>query len=129
MYLIDGYNLLHQFYKDIDEHKINYYREELIFLIKDYCENKRKRCQIFFDVKSVPLSLLPPVKLKSDYLKVSYVKDADLAIINILENTKDITRYTVVSSDRKITDYAKKKGFKVFSSKDFKTILLTFKLE
>ncbi|MEO0119478.1 MAG: NYN domain-containing protein [candidate division WOR-3 bacterium] len=128
MYLIDGYNLLHQFYKDIDENKINYYREELIYLIKDYCEIKRKKAQIFFDVKSVPISLLPPIRLKSDYLKVSYVKDADLAIINILENTKDITRYTVISSDRKITGYAQKKGFKVFTAKKFKTILLTFKL-
>ncbi len=129
MYLIDGYNLLHQFYKNIGEDKINYYREELIYLIKDYCEIKRKKAQIFFDVKNVPLALLPPIRLKSDYLKVSYVKDADLAIINILENTKDITRYTVISSDRKITDYAQKRGFKVFSSKNFKTILLTFKLE
>ncbi|MEO0113082.1 MAG: hypothetical protein ABIK80_03905, partial [candidate division WOR-3 bacterium] len=72
---------------------------------------------------------LPPIRLKSDYLKVSYVKDADLAIINILENTKDITRYTVVSSDRKIINYAQRKGFKVFSSQRFKTILLTFKWE
>ncbi len=129
MYLIDGYNLLHQFYKDINENNINYYRKELIFLIRDYCESKKKKGQIFFDVKSVPLSLLPPIKLKSNYLKVSYVKDADLAIINMLENTKDITRYKVVSSDRKITDYAKKRGFKVFSSENFKTLLLTFKLK
>lgn len=129
MYLIDGYNLLHQFYKDIDENKIDYYRKELIFLIKDYCEDKKKKAQIFFDVKGIPLVLLSPTILKSEYLKVSYVKDADLAIINILENTKDITRYKVVSSDKRIMDYAKKKGFRVFSSKNFKTILLTFKLE
>lgn len=129
MYLIDGYNLLYQFYKNIDDNNINYYREELISLIKDYCETKRKKAQIFFDVKSVPLSLLPPIKLKSDYLKVSYVRDADLAIINLLENTKDITRYTIISSDRKISDYARRRGFKVLSSKNFKTILLTFKIE
>lgn len=129
MYLIDGYNLLHQFYKNIDENKINYYREEMIFLIKDYCEIKKKKAQLFFDVKGIPLALLPPIKLKSDYLKVSYVKDADLAIINLLENTKDITRYTVISSDKKIIDYAQRRGFKVLTSPKFKTILLTFKIE
>lgn len=129
MYLIDGYNLLHQFYKNIDENRIDYYREEMILLIKDYCETKKKKAQIFFDVKNIPLSLLPPVKLKSNYLKVSYVRDADLAIINLLENTRDITHYTVISSDREIINYAQKKGFKVFSSKKFKTILLTFKIE
>ncbi|MCX7836889.1 MAG: NYN domain-containing protein [candidate division WOR-3 bacterium] len=129
MYLIDGYNLLYQFYKNIDGNKISYYREEIIFLIKDYCETKKKKAQIFFDVKNVPLVSLLPIRFKSDYLKVSYVKDADLAILNILENTKDITRYTVISSDRKISSYAQKKGFKVLSSQKFKTILLTFKME
>jgi rRNA-processing protein FCF1 len=90
MYLIDGYNLLYQFTKDLKREEINEKRE------------------------------------KNQYLKISYTKDADLAIINLLENTKDITKYTVVSSDRKICDYAQKRGFRVLNSQKFKNLLIDF---
>jgi|UniRef100_A0A7V5XYW9 predicted RNA-binding protein with PIN domain len=126
MYLIDGYNLLYQFAKDLKREEINEKRERLILLIKDYCEKRKKRCWLFFDVKSIPLALLPQKNQKSQYLKISYTKDADLAIINLLENTKDITKYTVVSSDRKICDYAQKRGFRVLNSQKFKNLLIDF---
>jgi len=126
MYLIDGYNLLYQFEKDLKKEEINEQRERLISLLKDYCEKRKKKGWVFFDVKSIPLALLPPKIQKSEYLKISYTKDADLAIINLLENTKDITKYTVISSDRKICDYAQRRGFKVLNSKKFKNLLIDF---
>jgi len=117
-YLIDGNNFLGQI-------SSSYLRDSgskygLILKLLTFQRLKRTRILIVFD--GPPDPNLTDERLRRKKFSIiypSYGQDADFLIKELILKQRDRKKFIVVSSDHEIKDYAKSKGVKTLSSKDF----------
>lgn len=105
MLLIDGYNLLYQ---------TEYEKEEFIEKIELYADKKKKKILLIFDGYTDYDGTF-----FNQYLTIKYVGDADQEIMRLIEENKNPSAYILVSSDRKLTTFAKKNRIKFIRSDQF----------
>ncbi|MHC4605323.1 MAG: NYN domain-containing protein [Planctomycetota bacterium] len=121
--MIDGYNLLFASRRGrIDRRELAKERERLIQLILHYCRLCGKRAIVVFDHTKGPPVYGEPIRRNLGEMEYRFTPDdttADEEIVVMLEQTKDRTAYTVVSSDRAITGAAEKRRIKSINSKEF----------
>lgn len=104
MYLIDGYNLLHQ--TEIDT------REELVSRIDRFCASRNKHATIVFDGYS-------PDDLSTWSVEVRFGGDADELLKKIINETANPSEIVLVSSDNDVRFSARARGMRVIKSEDF----------
>ncbi|MFQ6107999.1 MAG: NYN domain-containing protein [Candidatus Aminicenantales bacterium] len=121
-YLIDGNNFIGylspSFLKD-PRSKQALISQLLVF-------NRQKRTKIYLVFDGPPLQDLETKKLREESLSIIYPgidEDADRVIKRIIEKQTDLRRFSVVSSDREIRRFAKTKGARSLSCKDFHRLL------
>ena len=128
MYLIDGYNLLHQ--TDFSE------KEDMINALDKFCRARHKDATIVFDGRC-------PYNLSTDFVQVIFTGDADAGIAEIIEkcdnrrdwyrctdNCTDSTdyenegrnpasKYILVSSDKELRYLARQKRIETIRAEEF----------
>ena len=123
MLLIDGYNLLFASRRGrIDFRELDTERERLLTLLHHYCRLCGKRAIVIFDHTKGPPVYGVALRQSLGEIEYRFTPEgvtADEEIIAMLEHTKDITAYTIVSSDRAITGAAEKNRMQFILSKDF----------
>jgi predicted RNA-binding protein with PIN domain len=118
LFLIDGYNLLHQIPElsaDLSQELMDQ-RDKLIHTLVVFSARSNTLFQVVFDA---PQNCAFPRKYPG--VKVNYASpSADSLIRRIISNNQNNPRLTVVSSDRKhIGHFAKMSGVKWLTSKQF----------
>ncbi len=116
-YLIDGHNLIpymHGMSLDQLDDEIR-----LIDVLEVYFRKIRKKATIFFD-RGQPGSKLV---IRRSFITAKFTRApliADQAIRNQLKRLEGSAKnYTVVSSDYEVSDFARRKGAKTLSSREF----------
>lgn len=123
-FLIDGYNLMHQFpqWQKLIQNDLTLARERLLALLCRFVQTKRVRVTVIFDGQEgknsnthfhgIQILFSKPPQKADDLLKKYIAK---------YERRKE---WTVVTSDREIVHYAKACGVSVESSKHFAQSLI-----
>jgi len=120
--LIDGNNLLgHIFPTSFREKQSKF---NLIYDLFIFQRRKRTRVSVVFDGRAEP-SLEKFQKKKFSIIYPPLGQNADGIIKDIISNETDLRRFFVISSDQEIKRFAKSKGAKTLSSKDFSRELKT----
>ena len=121
-YLIDGNNLLgHIFPTSFREKQSKF---NLIYDLFIFQRRKRTRVSVVFDGRAEP-GLEKFQKKKFSIIYPPLGQNADGMIKDIISNETDLRRFFVISSDQEIKRFAKSKGAKTLSSKDFSRELKT----
>lgn len=121
-YLIDGNNLLGQISSSHPRDSRSKY--SLILKLLTFQRLKRTRILLVFD--GAPDPRLANEKLRRKKFSIIYPscgQNADSVIKELISKQTDRKKFTVVSSDREIKNYAKASRVKVLSSKDFHLLL------
>jgi predicted RNA-binding protein with PIN domain len=116
-FIIDGHNLIPHIHglslTQIDD------EFALINILDSYFKTERKKAVVYFD-KAAPLG---EQNLHRGFLSVHFTRppmDADNAILNAVRTLgRSASNYTIVSSDQKVKDNARKMGAQVLSSAEF----------
>jgi len=117
-YLIDGNNFLGQ----ISSFHLRDPRSKYSLVLKLLIFQGLKKTRILLVFDGTPDPNLSGEKLrrkKFSILYPSYGQNADSLIRELISKQTDRKKFTVISSDREIRDYAKSQGAKSLSSKDF----------
>jgi predicted RNA-binding protein with PIN domain len=121
-YLIDGNNLMgHIFPHSFREKQSKY---NLIYDLLIFQRRKRTRVSVVFDGAAEP-GLEKFQKKEFSIIYPPLDQKADEIIKEIISRETDLRRFFVVSSDREIKSFAKSKGAKALSSKEFNRELKT----
>lgn len=113
-YIIDGNNLLGKIKNKISGvNDPQMYREKLAFLLERYFSTKKVRVTLNFD--GHPRDAIKVSKIKIIY---SENKPADDLIVHQIETAKNPKHIVVVSSDRKIMEFAKACSCTVLKSEE-----------
>lgn len=121
-YLIDGNNLMgHIFPHGFREKQSKY---NLIYDLLIFQRRKRTRVFVVFDGAAEP-GLEKFQKKEFSIIYPPLGQKADGIIKEIISRETDLRRFFVVSSDREIKRFAKSKGAKALSSKEFNRELKT----
>ena len=116
-YLVDGHNLIPKVpglsLAQLDD------EEDLIALLKSFCDLKRCQMEVFFDAGRVD----GVHQLNLNRLKVHFVlppsKADDAILLRLLGAGRAARNYTVVTSDRQVRERSLRSGAKVVSSTVF----------
>jgi predicted RNA-binding protein with PIN domain len=117
IYLIDGHNLIPKLkgisLNDIDD------EEQLIQRLQAFIKPTKRKLEIYFD--GAPHGFGHTIRCGKIVIQfVAKPSSADAAIISRISNLKkDISNFTVVSSDRRILSEANAKGIKTILSENF----------
>jgi hypothetical protein len=104
VYLIDGYNLLHQ--TDFSE------KEDLINALDKFCRARHKSATIVFDGRC-------PYDLNTDFVQVIFTGDADEGIAEIIARCDNPSNYVLVSSDKELRYLARRKRIETIRAEEF----------
>jgi predicted RNA-binding protein with PIN domain len=117
-YLIDGNNLIgHLFPLDIKNPQS---RHSLLHKLIIFQKIKKSRITVVFD--GPPDSTVSNKDFPQEFFSILYPPDgenADMVIKRIIEGKKNLRNYFVVSSDRDILSFARKKGAQGLNCKEF----------
>lgn len=123
MLLIDGYNLLFSSRRGrVDFRDLHAERDRLLHLLKSFCRVSGRRAILIFDHTKGPPVYGAPVRQLFDEVEVRFTTEdvtADEEIIAMLRSTRDMTAFTVVTSDRAIVDVAEERRVKAVPSTIF----------
>jgi predicted RNA-binding protein with PIN domain len=121
-YLIDGNNLMgHLFPHSFREKQSKY---NLIYDLLIFQRRKKTRVSVVFDGAAEP-GLEKFQKKEFSIIHPPLGQKADGIIKEIISRETDLRRFFVVSSDREIKSFARSKGAKALSSKEFNRELKT----
>ncbi|MGB8952140.1 MAG: NYN domain-containing protein [Candidatus Aminicenantales bacterium] len=121
-YLIDGNNLLGFSFSTGFKDPQN--KSALLRKIQIFQKIKKVRIILVFDGAAPPISIQEKAPNKKfDVLYPPQGQSADSLIKEILSGQKDLKKFFVVSSDREIKHFARLRGAKAISCKDFNTEL------
>lgn len=116
-YLIDGHNLIGAL-PDISHEDPND-EAELVIKLKGFVARKRTKCTVIFD-HGLPGG---PSNLGGGSVTVVFASaqhtNADALLKRRISNIRDVKAWTVVSSDREVADYARRRRLRHMSSQDF----------
>ena len=117
-YLIDGNNLIgHSSPSDLKDPQSKF---RLVSKLRKFQRQKKTRVLVVFDGSPDPDFL--DEQFRSNRFSVifpSFDQNADEVIKKIISKQTDLRRFFVVSSDHEIKNFARKKGAKSLSCKDF----------
>lgn len=116
-FIIDGNNLIGSS-PDISLDDPNS-RKKLILLIKKFQENKNNNILVVFDGEPIGNLHIQPISNKLTVMFPKYGSSADEEIKKLLDSYNDFRDVMLVSSDRELKSFAKKKGAKVVNSIEF----------
>lgn len=123
-YIIDGYNLIHAIpsLKKMLAHDAPQAREALVHLLTRLTLNKKIRCTVVFDGVARPHR---PAGATHAPLHVVFSSplNADARIKSMIEQSKNRSQLTIVSSDREILDFAKVCSCSTLTSQSFSSLL------
>jgi len=116
-YLIDGHNLIAALpdirLDDPDD------EAKLVIKLKGFVARKRTKCVVIFD-GGLPGGASP---LSSRSVTVIFASaqhsDADALLKRRMRNIRDVSGWTVVSSDREVADYARGRRLRQLSAQEF----------
>lgn len=94
-------------------------RKKIIQLIKRYQENKNNNILVVFDGEPFGDLHVHPISNKLTVMFPKYGSSADEEIKKLLDSYNDFRDVMLVSSDRELKSFAKKKGAKVVNSIEF----------
>lgn len=117
-YLIDGNNFIG--YSSPAELRDPLSKHRLVSKLQRFQRQKRTRILVVFDGNPDPDFVDERFRRKLfSVIFPSFDQDADEAIKEIISKETDLRRFFVVSSDREIKNFAKAKGAKPLSCKEF----------
>lgn len=116
-YIIDGNNLIGSF-SDIDIEDPEA-RRKLIEILRKFQENKKSNIIIVFDGQPDAYSHKQPLSERLTVVYPKYGNSADDEIKKILNSYTYFKDVVLVSSDRELKSFARKKGAKVVNSTEF----------
>jgi predicted RNA-binding protein with PIN domain len=117
-YLIDGNNLLG--FSFPGQFKDPQSKRRLIWRLRVFQRIKRAKVILVFD--GPPPDGFPgenPAKKKFEIVHPPQGESADTAIKEIISRQRDLTKFKVISSDREIKAFARTRGARSISCKDF----------
>ena len=94
-------------------------RKKIIQLIKKYQENKNNNILVVFDGEPFGDLHIQPISDKLTVMFPKYGSSADEEIKKLLDSYNDFRDVMLVSSDRELKTFAKRKGSKVINSIEF----------
>lgn len=116
-YLIDGHNLIGQL-PDIDLSD-PHDEAKLVLKLRSFAARKGKKITVVFD-KGVPAGF--DRNLSNGKVTVRFASEksnADNVLRSIIRKKRDAPGWTIVSSDREVTQLAKQRGMRVITSHQF----------
>lgn len=116
-YIIDGNNLIGSS-PDLSLHDLEA-RKKILFIIRKFQENKKNNVIVVFDGKPDDVLHKKLVTNKFTIQYPQYGSSADEEIKKILNNYINFKDVILVSSDRELKSYAKKKGARTINSIEF----------
>ncbi len=117
-YLIDGSNFLgYESAQNIRDPQSKY---RLVARLSRFQRQKKTRILIVFDGTADPILVGEDFRRKSfSVIFPSWGENADDIIKDIISKQTDLRRFFVVSSDREIRSFARRKGAKLLNCKEF----------
>jgi len=115
-YLIDGHNLIGKL-PDISLTDPND-EAKLVVKLRSFCARTRKKVHVIFD-HGLPGG---KSKLSNGTVQVVFAArpgEADDLMMQRIRGTRDTQKWTVVSSDRRVLDFASRRGMKILSANQF----------
>jgi len=104
MYLIDGYNLLHQ--TDFPT------KEDMIGALDKFCRTRHKDAMIVFDGRC-------PYNLNTDFVQAIFTGNADEGIAKIIAGCDNPSNYVLISSDKELRFVARQKRIETIRAEEF----------
>ena len=123
MFLIDGYNLLFAGRgKRIDHRDFERERDRLLGLLVRYCSLDARKALVIFDhTKGAPIFGVPLREIRGD-VEIRFAPkgvSADDEIVRLVQEARDRTAYTVVTTDLAIRKEVEKRHMRVVPSEEF----------
>jgi len=131
IFVIDGYNLVYKssVLKKIIDEDLNIAREKLILQLDNFFSSKRASVYVVFDGNS-DLTYLNSYRTPN--IRVLFSKKnqkADILIKKIIDESKNKSLITVISSDHEVYQYAKVSRCKAIKSEEFLKKMKTYTID
>lgn len=131
IFVIDGYNLVHKssVLKKIIDEDLSIAREKLILQLDNFFSSKRASVYVVFDGNS---NLTYLNSYSTPNIRVLFSKKsqkADILIKKIIDESKNKSLITVISSDHEVYQYAKVSRCKAIKSEEFLNRMKTYNID